>query len=1018
MALAGGATLWLSRVPIATHVIDRELARRDVPARYAIADLGFGRQRLTGVVIGDPRAPDLVADWVETETDLGLSGPRLIGVRAGHVRLSPRLANGKLSLGAIDRLLPAGAGGGFALPAIDLDLADARVALATPQGDVALRLSGRGRLDDGFSGRLLAAAPRLDAGGCALRALDARVDVRVVERAPRLAGPVRAAALDCAGARLVAPAVTLDATLSPSLDRWRVSARLGAKGATAPAGRLDGLGGTITFAGDARRSGGTVALTAARVRAVAASGGPSRFTGTWRLADRGATVAGRLEADAVALAPGERARLRLLRDSTAGTPLAPLGAALARDLDAAARRMRLTAELALASGAPTLLTIDRAEIAAATGARAALDRGGIVLGHPAGPRLAGRLTLGGGGLPATELRLTQAAPGGAIGGTATIARYARGGAALELTPLTFSTAGGSVRLSADATLTGPLPDGRVERLSLPLDARLGLGGTLTLAPGCAPLRFDRLLVSGLALGRTALTLCPLDGALVRVADGRVSGGARVADVALRGTLGGTPLRLTAAEALLRLADRRVTLGDVAARIGMPDRVTRIDAARVDGILSATGAAGHFAGAGGAIANVPLAMSAAAGTWRVHGGALALDGALTVADQAAPARFEPLAARAVALTLRDGAIAATGTLHEPSTGTKVADVAIAHRLAAGTGTAHLTVPGITFGDTLQPDKLTRLTFGVIADVRGTVSGAGDIAWSPDGVTSTGRFATPGTDLAAAFGPVEGIAGTIAFTDLLALESAPDQVATVRSINPGVPVTDGRIIYQTLPNTRVRVAEGRWPFAGGTLTLEPTLLDFGNPQERRLTFRVDGMDAGKFLQQFDFKNLSATGTFDGVLPMLFDESGGRIAEGRLVARAGGGSIAYLGELTEKDLGFWGNLAFQSLRSLIYRDLALEMNGPLAGEMVTGVRFAGIRQGQGAKSNFLLRRLTRLPIQFNITVRAPFRGLIDSAASFYDPQRLVKRNLQALIEEQNRRAGTVQPPASAPVAPTRKD
>ncbi|MBY9061464.1 YdbH domain-containing protein [Sphingomonas yunnanensis] len=1017
MALAGGATLWLSRVPLATHVIDRELARRGVPARYVIQDLGFGRQRLRGVVIGDPRAPDLVADWVETETDIGLSGAKLVGVRAGHVRLSARLAGGKLSLGAVDRLLPTGGGGGFALPAIDLDVADARVALTTPLGDVALRLSGRGRLDDGFSGRLLAAAPKWEAGGCALRGLDARVAVRVVEQAPRLAGPVTAAALDCAGARLVAPTLTFDAALSPALDRWRGSARWGAATLAAAAGRLDTLGGAITFAGDARRSAGTLNLTAARVRGAAASGGASRFSGTWRLLDRGATVAGRLEADAVAVMPGERARLRVVRESTSGTPLAPLGAALARDLDAAARRMRVTADLALASGATTLLTVDRAEIAAATGARAALAGGGIVLGHPAEPRLAGRLTLGGGGLPSTEVRLTQAAPGAAIGGIAQIARYMRDGAALELTPLTFSPVGGGVRLRTNATLSGPLPGGRVERLSLPLDVRLGRGA-LTLAPGCAPLRFDRLLVSSLALERVALTLCPLEGALVRVVDGRVNGGARIADVALRGTLGGTPLRLTASDARLRLADRGFALSDVAALIGPPNRVTRIDAARLDGTLGSAGVTGGFNGASGAIANVPLLMSAASGQWRFAGGALALDGRLTVADQATPARFEPLAARDVTLTLRDGAIAAAGTLHEPSTGTKVADVTIAHRLAAGIGSAHLAVPGITFGDSLQPEKLTRLTFGVIADVRGTVSGAGDIAWSPQGVSSTGSFTTPGTDLAAAFGPVEGIAGTIRFTDLLALASAPDQVATVRSINPGVPVTDGRIVYQTLPNTRVRVAEGRWPFAGGTLTLEPTLLDFGTDQSRRLTFRVDQMDAGKFLQQFDFKNLSATGTFDGVLPMLFDTSGGRIEDGRLVARAGGGSIAYLGELTEKDLGFWGNLAFHSLRSLTYRDLAVEMNGPLAGEMVTGVRFAGIGQGQGAKSNFLLRRLTRLPIRFNITIRAPFRGLIDSAASFYDPQRLVKRNLQALIEEQNRGGGPVQPPASAPVANPDKD
>ena len=62
---------------------------------------------------------------------------------------------------------------------------------------------------------------------------------------------------------------------------------------------------------------------------------------------------------------------------------------------------------------------------------------------------------------------------------------------------------------------------------------------------------------------------------------------------------------------------------------------------------------------------------------------------------------------------------------------------------------------------------------------------------------------------------------------------------------------------------------------------------------------------------------------------------------------------------------------------------MNGPLAGEMVTDVRFAGISQGAGAKSNFLVRRLQKLPFVFNIRIKAPFRGLLDSAQTFYDPQ-----------------------------------
>jgi hypothetical protein len=86
-----------------------------------------------------------------------------------------------------------------------------------------------------------------------------------------------------------------------------------------------------------------------------------------------------------------------------------------------------------------------------------------------------------------------------------------------------------------------------------------------------------------------------------------------------------------------------------------------------------------------------------------------------------------------------------------------------------------------------------------------------------------------------------------------------------------------------------------------------------------------------------------------------------------------------------------------------------------MVTEVKFAGISQGEGAKSNFLIRRLQKLPFVFNIRITAPFRGLIDSVASFYDPKRLIDRNLPALIEEQNRRAQPLpnQPPARQPPA-----
>ena len=99
-----GAGIWIERRPIATGFVDRELARRGVPARYTIADLGFRTQRLTNVVIGDPTRPDLVADWVELTTDVSLSGARVSAIRAGQVRLRGRVIDGGARGGRTARL--------------------------------------------------------------------------------------------------------------------------------------------------------------------------------------------------------------------------------------------------------------------------------------------------------------------------------------------------------------------------------------------------------------------------------------------------------------------------------------------------------------------------------------------------------------------------------------------------------------------------------------------------------------------------------------------------------------------------------------------------------------------------------------------------------------------------------------------------------------------------------------------------------------------------------------------------
>lgn len=1001
------SVLWLQRRPLAEGFIDRELAARGVPARYEVAEIGMSSQVLRNLVIGDPAAPDLVADRVVVRTRLGFGVPEVTGIEAGRVRLRARWVAGRLSLGALDKLLPPPSGKPFALPALRVAIADGRARIETPAGVVGARLSGRGRLDDGFRGRLALVTDRLAAGGCDAAAAGAALGLAIDRRTIRVTGPMRAAAAGCGTQRARGLAADVSAEVPEALDRWSGDAKLALATFDSPAARVAGVAGTIGFAGSAAVTEGMLAVTAARARAAAGRASGLGFDGRYRVAAGDLRLAGRARVRQAQPRPGG-IDLRL----PAGTPGASLAAALDAALKAATRSVGGEADLGLRlAGARGALVVRSATLSSPSGARMTVAGArGFGLGWPGGRlMLDGTLRGSGGGLPAFALALAQARPGAPVEGRLTAQRFAAGGEALQLAPLRFTRAAdGATRITGGAAADLQLPGGRVDGLRLPLDLAWDGGRRLALAPGCMPLSADRFLISSLDLRRVALRLCPTGDRLLAWGPGGLRIGARAAAPRLTGTLGGTPIAIAATGAMLSVGrGTSFALDGTEVRLGAPERVSRLSVARLTGVPVQGGAEGRFEGAAGAIGNVPLDLTQGAGAWRFADGRLSLKGeALRVADAAAAARFEPLNANDFVLTLEGGRIDAAGTLTAPASGTRVAGVRIAHILASGSGDAVLTVENLRFDDKLQPDALTRLVFGVVADVKGSVSGTGNIRWSPEGVTSDGVFRTAGTDLAAAFGPVSGLSGEIRFTDLLGLKTE-SAIGTIASVNPGIPVENGEVRYRLIGEQRVAVEGGRWPFAGGAMILEPTILDLSSGKERRLTFRVEGVDAAGFLQQFDFSNLNATGTFDGTLPMIFDERGGRIENGRLTVREGGGTLAYVGAVSRENLGTWGNFAFEALKSLRYERLNLTLNGPLDGEMVTEIRFAGVRQGEGARSNFLIRRLARLPLVFNVTVRAPFRQLIDSVQSYYDPKRLIERNLPALIEQQ-KKAG-VQPPAS---------
>jgi hypothetical protein len=498
--------------------------------------------------------------------------------------------------------------------------------------------------------------------------------------------------------------------------------------------------------------------------------------------------------------------------------------------------------------------------------------------------------------------------------------------------------------------------------------------------------FDYLRMQQIQLGRTRLPVCPTGPAIISQSPGgALHVGGRISNPSLAGRLGSSPMSLKASSILLSQAGFNGS--NVALRIGKAASPVVLNAKTLRGEFTKGGANGTLSNADAVIGNVPLMMTDMDGRWRFVGSRLTIDGGLMVSDRADPPRFYPLRSDDVRFVLANNRITTTGSLRHPGTGTLVSNVDIEHNLNSGAGHANLDVPGISFGPNLQPDDLTRLTEGVVALVQGTLRGQGRIDWTGSGaVTSTGDFSTQNMDLAAPFGPVEGLTTSVHFTDLLGLESAPGQIASIRSINPGIIVTDGVIRYQLLGNNLVKIERGEWPFMGGKLILEETILNFGSPSPKRLTFDLVGFDAKQFIDSLGFEGLEITGTFDGVLPMIFDENGGRIVGGRLDSRAPGGEFRYTG--TKPKAGMMVGVAFDLLSDIKYQSMIIRLDGDLAGEFATRFSISQVSLGNrgGFISGLVRGAFKNVPMVVNLNIHGPFRSLIQMAKGFKDPTAVI--------------------------------
>lgn len=1018
----GLAAVWYQREKIANSIITGQIEDLGLPATYEIESISTDRQVLKNIVFGDPKRPDLTVERAEIETIVRLGIPLIGTIRLEKARLYGSYKQGKFSFGTLDPVIFAERAGPKGLPDLELDIVDGRVRIDSDYGVIGAKLEGEGNLKSGFRGKLAAVAPALAVAGCKGSQSSAYGEVITSGGRAQFSGPVRLKSFSCPAQQLALrdATVQLDAELGAKFDsvKGNYALRSGPLGWQAGAARRIEAQGAFAYT-----DGKVVAdydLVASSVDLGPASANGVTLVGALRSVTGMAGIdgEGRIEATELSSGKGLSAALGNFETTGKGTLLEPLVRQLRTSFAREERGSRFAAGYTLRqTGGITQIMLPMAELHGGSGVRMlGLSRFALTLGMKGGPRFSGKFVTGGNGLPRMEGTAQRKGSGGTEA-RFSLAEYRAGTSSVALPDLRLvQLPGGQIDFSGRALVSGVLPGGEVRGLSMPVEGNWSEQAGLAMWRRCTPVSFDRFKVGNLSLNQRTLNLCPGSGGAILRSDGRGTRlSAGTSGLSLAGTLGTTPIRLNSSAVGFAWPGAIVAKA-IDVSMGPLDKPSTLKVAEFNGTLGKV-ITGRFTGAELKLFQVPLDISEGAGDLRFANQEVAITGtSLRVADRENPSKFYPLIARDATLDLKSTTFTAKAMLREPKSDREIVETTIVHDLDTAVGFADLVVPGIVFDGQLQPDTLTYAAQGVIALAKGTVTGTGRIDWDADNLTSTGRFTTDGLDFAAAFGPVKGTKGTVVFTDLLGLVTAPDQRLTIASINPGIEVYDGVLSFQIKPDRLLEVNGAEWPFIDGQMKLLPTRMVLGNAETRRFTLKVEGANAAKFVSQLELGNISARGTFDGTLPLIFDENGGHIVNGILVSRPPGGNISYVGELTYKDLSAMGNFAFQTLRSLDFQRMEIGLNGDIDGDIITTMRIEGVQQGKGAKRNFITKQFAGLPIRFNINIRAPFYQLVTSFKSLYDPEYIRDPRSLGLVDKDGKplpRPGETPPipPATLP-------
>lgn len=283
----------------------------------------------------------------------------------------------------------------------------------------------------------------------------------------------------------------------------------------------------------------------------------------------------------------------------------------------------------------------------------------------------------------------------------------------------------------------------------------------------------------------------------------------------------------------------------------------------------------------------------------------------------------------------------------------------HTFDSGNGMLKVEIAPLSFSpDSLQPAALSPV-LAPLENVSGLVSASAQIQWCKQGISGgRGVVDLQNVSFTHEAAKVNGLNATLNLSHLLPLNSRPQQIITIRNIDPGIPLENLLVSYQIEGTDPPRIAleKAHFSMMDGLLSLEPTVIDPASVRSN-IMIRVDSIDLADFFELIQIEGLTGSGHLNGHIPITLEDNQITIKNSHLAAKAPG-ILRFKSEKAAQllaDAGEEMNLLLQAVQDFHYTELSLNLDKSATHDLIAKLSLLGnnpnVKDGQIFRLNIKL-------------------------------------------------------------------